>query len=265
VSLSSHNTDVVVLRVVDEPWPFPPHYAVAPQPLAALDLLDYPESTARRIGREVLHALPETRPLVLARRSARARAASGPVANKLIALADRRPELRPRIEGDPRTETRAAAAHIVGVLWVSASEVVSVREVCAAIGLSRERFEDAYAFLLASPPLGQVVQRHRDALKLVTAPEVAGSVERYLGRDRPLALSKAALEVLSIVAYRQPIPRAGIELIRGSASDSALDSLLQRHLVEHSQHHLLVTTPAFLEYLGLRDLADLPPLPSGEE
>jgi segregation and condensation protein B len=59
-----------------------------------------------------------------------------------------------------------------------------------------------------------------------------------------------------------PITRSGIELIRGLASDSALDSLLERGLVEHNQHHLLVTTRAFLDYLGLRDLGDLPPLPA---
>jgi hypothetical protein len=47
-----------VLRVVDEPWPFPPNYPVAAQPLVALDLLDYPDPTAARIGREVLDALP---------------------------------------------------------------------------------------------------------------------------------------------------------------------------------------------------------------
>jgi segregation and condensation protein B len=260
----SHDADAVVLRVVDEAWPFPPHYALAPQPLAALDLLDYPESAARRIGREVLHTLPETSPLVLARRSARARATSGPVASRLLARADGRAGPRPRVEGDPRTDTRAAAAHVVGVLWASASAAVAVRELSAAIGLSRERFEDAYEFLLANPPLGQAVQRHRDELKLVTAPEVAPSIERYRGTSRPVPLSKAALEVLSVIAYRQPITRAGIEFIRGSASDSALDALLQRQLVEHNQHHLLVTTSAFLDYLGLRDLADLPSLPSGE-
>jgi len=52
---------------VDDPWPFPPHYPVAPQPLAALDLLDYPDQIARRIGREVLSSLAETKPYVLAR------------------------------------------------------------------------------------------------------------------------------------------------------------------------------------------------------
>ena len=149
------------------------------------------------------------------------------------------------------------------MLWASASGSASIKELRAATGLSRERLEDAYEYLLREPPLGQAVQRHRDELKLVTAPEVASSVARYLGRDRPATLSKAALEVLSVIAYRQPITRAGVEFIRGSASDSALDSLLQRGLIGHNQHHLLVTTPAFLDYLGLRDLADLPPLPSG--
>jgi segregation and condensation protein B len=52
-----------------------------------------------------------------------------------------------------------------------------------------------------------------------------------------VALSKAALEALAIVAYRQPITRAGVEFMRGSASDSALDSLLQRGLVEHNPQH----------------------------
>jgi Helix-turn-helix domain len=67
----------VLLRVVDERWPFPPHYPLAPQPLAALDLLDYPDQVARRLGREVLSSLGETKPLVLARRSAKARALTG--------------------------------------------------------------------------------------------------------------------------------------------------------------------------------------------
>ena len=87
---------------------------------------------------------------------------------------------------------------------------------------------------------------------------------RNLSTRSPRPLSRAALEVLAIIAYRRPIARAGIERIRGSASDSALKTLVQRGLVEHNQHHLLVTTRAFLDYANLRDLADLPPLASGE-
>jgi segregation and condensation protein B len=75
-----------------------------------------------------------------------------------------------------------------------------------------------------------------------------------------MGLSRAALEVLAIVAYRQPIARSGIELIRGSASDSALDTLLQRGLIADNPHHLFVTTVAFLDFASIRDLADLPTL-----
>ena len=66
----------------------------------------------------------------------------------------------------------------------------------------------AYEFLLSHPPLGLSVQRQGGEFSLVTAPEVASSIERHLGNPRPVALSKAALEVLAIVAYRQPIARA---------------------------------------------------------
>jgi segregation and condensation protein B len=92
----------------------------------------------------------------------------------------------------------------------------------------------------------------------VTGREVAASIERHLGNPRPLPLSRAATEVLAIVAYRQPIARAGVEFIRGSASDSALETLVQRGLVEHTQHHLLLTTRAFLELAGLREDPSLP-------
>ena len=105
----------VLLRAVDDPWPFPPHYQLASQPLAALDLLDYPHPAIRRLGREVLASLGTTAPQVLARRSARGRATSGPALGRLLQRHRERAP-RPVVEGDPRTETRAAAAHIVGVL-----------------------------------------------------------------------------------------------------------------------------------------------------
>jgi segregation and condensation protein B len=68
------------------------------------------------------------------------------------------------------------------------------------------------------------------------------------------------MEVLTIVAYKQPIARAGIEHIRGAVSDSAIGTLLVHGLVAFDEHHLLVTTRAFLDLASLRDLADLPQL-----
>src|SRR5205823_11424127 len=125
-------------------------------------------------------------------------------------------------------------------------------------GLVQGALRGRYEFLGENPPLGLAVQRHGDELRLVTAPEVCASVERHLNSPRPVALSNAALEVLAIVAYRQPIARSGIEHIRGSASDSAIATLLDRGLIAHNPHHLFVTTKAFLQFAGVNDLADLP-------
>jgi len=90
------------------------------------------------------------------------------------------------------------------VLWASASKGLSVKELRAVAGVSSERFEEANAYLAETPPLGLAVQRHGDELRLVTAPEVASSVEQHLNHPRPVALSNAALEVPTIV----PIPPA---------------------------------------------------------
>src|SRR6202011_2972612 len=168
--------------------------------------------------------------------------------------------LRPVVEGDPRTETRAAAASIVGVLWASARQGATVVELRGAIGMTRERLEAAHAYLLENPPLGLAIQRQGDEFFLVSAPEVGAAVERHLGNPRPVPLSRAALEVLAIVAYRQPIARVGIERIRGTNCDSALDTLLMRELVALNEARLFSTTAALLEFASLRDLADLPPL-----
>jgi Segregation and condensation complex subunit ScpB len=75
-----------------------------------------------------------------------------------------------------------------------------------------------------------------------------------------VGLSRAATEVPAIVAYRQPIVRAGIELIRGPPATARSTRSWSVASLKHNRHHLLVTTRAFLEFAGLRDLADLSPL-----
>ncbi|MDQ6670584.1 MAG: SMC-Scp complex subunit ScpB, partial [Chloroflexota bacterium] len=212
----------------------------------------------------VLGSLAEARPAVLARRSARARVLASPRLGKLLADGAMRGQRPAAGEGDPRVDTQAAAAHVLGVLWASASRGATVRELRAAIGLTRERLEAAYAYLLDYPLLGLTVMRQGDEFQLVTTGQVAASVERHLNAPRPVSLSGAALQVLTIVAYRQPVSQAGIESVRGTSSDSAIGTLLQRQLIALDEHRLFTTTPAFLKYLGLRDLADLPPLPELE-
>ena len=88
-----------------------------------------------------------------------------------------------------------------------------------------------------------------------------------LEQERPARLSRAALETLAVVAYRQPVTRAEIEHVRGVDCGPVLRSLLERHLVRIAGHRdvpgrpmLYGTTRRFLEVFGLASLEDLPSL-----
>ena len=114
---------------------------------------------------------------------------------------------------------------------------------------------------------GVRVQRTGTAAQMVTAPEAAPYVERFLGVEEDHRLSHAALETLAIIAYKQPITRTAIEAIRGVNCDRALASLKARGLVAEvgraggaGRPYLYGTTFRFLEYFGLEKPEDLPPL-----
>ncbi len=102
--------------------------------------------------------------------------------------------------------------------------------------------------------------------QLRTRADFAGYLQQ-LQPDRPLRLSQAALETLSIVAYKQPVTRAEVERIRGVDVGAVLRSLVERKLVRIAGHRevpgrpmLYATNKRFLEVFGLPDLDDLPTL-----
>ncbi|MDQ6846245.1 MAG: SMC-Scp complex subunit ScpB [Candidatus Dormibacteraeota bacterium] len=118
---------------------------------------------------------------------------------------------------------------------------------------------------------GLMVQRHGDHLQLVTRPETAWAVQRALQPERPTRLSRPALETLAIVAYRQPLTRAGIEAIRGVNCEAVLENLERRGLITEvdrqdtpGRPRLFGTTLRFLQIVGLERIDDLPPL-GGDE
>jgi len=107
-----------------------------------------------------------------------------------------------------------------------------------------------------------------DRVALVTAPDAGTLIGRYVGRE-PARLSPATLETLAIVAYRQPVTKAGIERIRGVDAEYAIRSLLHRRLVVElgradapGRPILYGTSVDFLERFGLLSIADLPLLDS---
>ena len=101
--------------------------------------------------------------------------------------------------------------------------------------------------------------------QVVTAPQHAEFVRLLRGQPRPMKLSSAALETMSIIAYRQPVTRAEIEAIRGVSIDSSLNKLIDLELVYITGRAELPgrpiqygTTEKFLEFTGIKDLDELP-------
>jgi segregation and condensation protein B len=106
-----------------------------------------------------------------------------------------------------------------------------------------------------------------DRVELTTAPEAGELLARYVGTEAVPRLSPSALETLAIIAYGQPITRAGIERIRGVDSDYTVRALLHRRLIVElgrseapGRPFLYGTGFDFLERFGLTSLDELPPL-----
>lgn len=119
--------------------------------------------------------------------------------------------------------------------------------------------------LLEEQERGIRLQRLGEQIQLVTAPENAQFVAALLGLPMTAKLTSAALETLSVIAYRQPITRGQIEAVRGVNSDRALASLLQHGLVVEvgraqtvGRPALFSTTAEFLQQFGLTSLEELP-------
>src|SRR5438094_2463149 len=101
--------------------------------------------------------------------------------------------------------------------------------------------------------------------RLMTHPEAAPYVEQFILSSRHARLTKASLETLAIVAYKQPVTRHQVSSIRGVDSEGVLRALMERGLLEEvgrdegpGRPVLYGTSSVFLERLGLRSLSDLP-------
>jgi segregation and condensation protein B len=110
------------------------------------------------------------------------------------------------------------------------------------------------------------LRRVGDGWRFYTRDLYAPYVEKLLLDGQRARLTRAALETLAVVAYRQPVTRARVAAVRGVNCDGVLRTLLTRGLVEEAgidgptQGTLFRTTELFLERLGLSSLEDLPPL-----
>jgi segregation and condensation protein B len=114
------------------------------------------------------------------------------------------------------------------------------------------------------------VEQVAGGYQLLTLPEFGEALKRLHQKEIDAKLTKAALETLAIIAYKQPILRADIEAIRGVACGETIRSLMEKHLVkiagraeEPGRPILYGTTKRFLELFGLNSLKDLPQSETG--
>lgn len=135
-----------------------------------------------------------------------------------------------------------------------------LRTTFAAIRRAVARLQETYA------TRGVRVVDSGTGVQFRTAPECADAVRRFTNL-KPIRLSKAALEALAVIAYRQPVAKPDVDEIRGVDSGSAVKLLLDRGLIrvigrkeEPGRPLLYGTTAAFLEFFGLAGLRDLPSL-----
>jgi segregation and condensation protein B len=167
----------------------------------------------------------------------------------------------------PPTLTTSTVQLVESLLFV-AGESVTVAQLAQALELPADAVEAALDRLAAlCATRGVRVQRQDQHIQLVSAPESAAVIERFLGGQPPARLSAAALEALAIIAYRQPITRAQVDAVRGVDSSGVIRALLGRDMVVESgrletvgRPILYATTPEFLRQFGLANLAELPPL-----
>ncbi len=118
---------------------------------------------------------------------------------------------------------------------------------------------------------GVVLKEVAEGFRLETDPSLAPYIQRLL-HGKPPKLSRAALETLAIIAYKQPITKAEIEALRGVDCSGALRALLEKDLIRVAGRKdlpgkplLYATTKRFLEVFGLKDLKELPSLKELEE
>ncbi len=162
-------------------------------------------------------------------------------------------------------------ARIEALLFVTGDEGLSFSQLQFLTDASEEQLVQALSELqqgYKSQDRGILLKELAGIYHLVTKPEMAESIQKLVENPSVQSLSQASLEVLAIVAYKQPITRVELEDLRGVKSEKALATLAGKGLVKEcgraegtGRAILYGTTSEFLNYFGLNSLEELPPLP----
>lgn len=165
------------------------------------------------------------------------------------------------------SETELNLARIEALLFVS-SGLVSIFQLSKVLELTEGEIESHLVELEShyeSGGHGLRLMRVKTKVQLTTAPSLSQTVEGFLGLEATSTLSQAALETLAIIAYKQPVTRPEVDVIRGVNSDAVMRTLLSKGLIEElgradspGRPIYYGTTPEFLQYFGLETIEALP-------
>lgn len=162
---------------------------------------------------------------------------------------------------------------IEGLLFMAGDDGMTAKQLAEVLGedIQTSEAEDAVRELqeeYAEGNRGMRIALLAGSYRMTTNPEHAPFFERMAYMPSKSVLSQAAIEVLSIIAYRQPITRVEIEQIRGVKSDRSLQTLAHKDLIHEvgraeaiGRPILYGTTQTFLDYFNLPNLKALPALP----
>lgn len=166
---------------------------------------------------------------------------------------------------------------IIEAILFAAGEAVSSEKLTQILEITGAELSEAAKKLASRYDFerrGIMLVRMDNKYQLCSRPEYADYIRKALECRKPPSLSPAALEVLSVIAYRQPVTRAFVEQIRGVDSSNTILSLSEKGLIEEcgrldvpGRPILYRTTPAFLRTFSISNLSELPELPelSGSE
>lgn len=181
-------------------------------------------------------------------------------------------------ETETLTENRTATVDwlpaLEGVLFAAGTEGLTDRQIASVFDLEERQVPYVcHQLVERQEKSGSMlrVARLADTWQLVTHPSLAPYLRALALAPPAAALSGAALETLAIIAYKQPITRAMVEEIRGVKSERPLGTLVARGLIAEvgraegpGRPYLYGTTKEFMDYFGIANARELPPLPLGE-
>lgn len=153
-------------------------------------------------------------------------------------------------------------SHIIEALLFVTGQEMSVKKLAEVTQTEEKHVEDALTHLQEKYAHGGIVLlRNNSKVRLATQPDIAETIAQYINAELTGELTKPQLETLTVIAYRGPIIKTEIEMIRGVNCTIILRNLMMRGFIEEVSGHVepaYTITLDFLRYLGVSSVKELP-------